>query len=147
MILLFVPETKGLTLEQLDEVFNIKTSEHMAHGMEELRWFFSTYILRQVRRKPVLLTFEENEPRYVDPKELRSFEEVPMGGWEPDRSRSRSMDMRSSAEASGVVGRDEGRFDRITSRESRVDRQSWDRRAERTYSRDSRVGRVTSRDP
>ncbi|KAF2715807.1 hypothetical protein K504DRAFT_478840 [Pleomassaria siparia CBS 279.74] len=62
MILLFVPETKDLTLEQLDEVFGYGTKDHMRHGMEQLRWFLGRYVLRRKGlREPVFIAKEEEE--------------------------------------------------------------------------------------
>lgn len=64
MILLFVPETKGLTLEQLDQVFEKPTSEYMKHGMDQLRWFFGYYIQRKAYlwdQKPVFLRQDQPE--------------------------------------------------------------------------------------
>lgn len=39
MILLFVPETKDLTLEQLDQVFERPTRDYIKHGLDQLGWF------------------------------------------------------------------------------------------------------------
>jgi hypothetical protein len=62
MILLFVPETKDLTLEQLDQVFSFGTSEHMAHGMAQLRWFISHYLMgKRSMKRPVFLHSEDPE--------------------------------------------------------------------------------------
>lgn len=63
MILLFVPETKDLTLEELDQVFQYTTREHMKHGMAELKWFVKWYILRKRTNvnRPVFIQKEEPE--------------------------------------------------------------------------------------
>ncbi|KAF2797483.1 hypothetical protein K505DRAFT_235427 [Melanomma pulvis-pyrius CBS 109.77] len=62
MILLFVPETKDLTLEQLDQVFSYGTREHMRHGMAQLRWCIAKYLLRRKGlKKPVFLSKEDPE--------------------------------------------------------------------------------------
>lgn len=60
-ILLFVPETKDLTLEQLDKVFEYSTKRHMTHGMDQLKWFIGTYLMHKKMRRPVLLTKEDPE--------------------------------------------------------------------------------------
>ncbi|KAF2814572.1 putative MFS myo-inositol transporter [Mytilinidion resinicola] len=61
MILFLVPETKSLTLEQLDDVFHISLANHAMHGLKELRWFFQRFILRRKRcRRPILI------PRHQD---------------------------------------------------------------------------------
>ncbi|KAF1927013.1 uncharacterized protein M421DRAFT_102106 [Didymella exigua CBS 183.55] len=76
MILLFVPETKGLTLEQLDQVFEKPTSEYVKHGMDQLKWFIGYYIQRKHHlwvERPVFLRQEQVE-LVVDP-----FSNVVMG--------------------------------------------------------------------
>jgi hypothetical protein len=45
LILLFVPETKDLTLEQLDETFSIKTAEHIRYGLAQCRYFVCRYLM------------------------------------------------------------------------------------------------------
>ncbi|KAF2014555.1 hypothetical protein BU24DRAFT_371260 [Aaosphaeria arxii CBS 175.79] len=55
-ILFFVPETKDLTLEDLDQVFGYRTREHMRHGIDQLTWFIGRFIFgRKNLRKPVFL--------------------------------------------------------------------------------------------
>lgn len=79
MILLFVPETKDLTLEELDKVFQQPTKDHMAHGMAQLKWFIGTYIMHKKMRRPVLLTKEEpDEPIPVQARYRQGFEEMEM---------------------------------------------------------------------
>lgn len=46
-VLLFVPETKGKTLEELDQVFGVRTRDHAAYGVRQARYFIARYILRQ----------------------------------------------------------------------------------------------------
>jgi hypothetical protein len=46
-VLLFVPETKGKTLEELDQVFSIPTRQHAAWGARQVPYVFRKYILRQ----------------------------------------------------------------------------------------------------
>lgn len=47
MILLFVPETKALTLEELDQVFSVPTSKHMSYQLRNGLWHFRVWVLRQ----------------------------------------------------------------------------------------------------
>ncbi|WWD16919.1 hypothetical protein CI109_101351 [Kwoniella shandongensis] len=48
MIFFLLPETKQLTLEELDYVFGVPTSHHIAYqGRTWLPWFIKRYILRQ----------------------------------------------------------------------------------------------------
>lgn len=54
LVLLFLPETKGKTLEELDQVFSVPTRTHAAYGIRQVGYFFNRYILwRKV--KPVTL--------------------------------------------------------------------------------------------
>lgn len=75
MILLFVPETKGLTLEQLDQVFEKRTAEYVRHGMDQLRWFIGYYIRMKKYlwdRAPVFLP--RDQPKRVhDPRGDRAI--------------------------------------------------------------------------
>ncbi|KAI9793025.1 MAG: hypothetical protein M1833_000846 [Piccolia ochrophora] len=47
LVLLFVPETKGKTLEELDQVFSVPTRIHAAYGLRQIPYFCKRYILRQ----------------------------------------------------------------------------------------------------
>lgn len=47
LILLFLPETKGKTLEELDQVFSVPTHVHAAYGIRQLGYVFKRFILRQ----------------------------------------------------------------------------------------------------
>jgi MFS family permease len=70
LILLFVPETKDLTLEELDQVFETSTRDYIKHGLAQLRWFISYYILRRTwlrNRRPIFLRPVEPRRRY-DPR-------------------------------------------------------------------------------
>ncbi|KAM3071478.1 hypothetical protein ACMFMF_007949 [Clarireedia jacksonii] len=60
-VLLFVPETKGKTLEELDQVFSIPTREHAAWGARQIPYVFRKYILRQDIQPEVLLVPERVE--------------------------------------------------------------------------------------
>ncbi|RWR00157.1 MFS sugar transporter [Paecilomyces variotii] len=47
LVLLFVPETKALTLEELDQVFSVPTSKHAAYQVRNAIWHFRVWALRQ----------------------------------------------------------------------------------------------------
>ncbi|WOO84256.1 Putative metabolite transport protein YwtG [Vanrija pseudolonga] len=49
-VLLFLPESKGLTLEELDQVFSVPTGVHAKYQLWNLGWHFRHYILR--RKEP-----------------------------------------------------------------------------------------------
>ena len=42
-----MPETKGKTLEELDQVFSVPTHIHAAYGFRQIPYFFKRYLLRQ----------------------------------------------------------------------------------------------------
>lgn len=45
LVLLFLPETKGKTLEELDQVFGMSTHAHAAYGLRQIPYFIKRYIL------------------------------------------------------------------------------------------------------
>jgi hypothetical protein len=47
LILLFVRETKGRTLEELDQVFSIPMKQHAAYGLRQVPYGIRKFILRQ----------------------------------------------------------------------------------------------------
>ncbi|GAA5833127.1 hypothetical protein JCM3766R1_001406 [Sporobolomyces carnicolor] len=47
LVWLFMPETKALTLEELDQVFSVPTKKHAAYHIRQLPYNFRRYILRQ----------------------------------------------------------------------------------------------------
>jgi hypothetical protein len=47
LVLLFVPETKEKTLEELDAVFNVPLRSTMAYGIRQFFYFGSHYVLRR----------------------------------------------------------------------------------------------------
>lgn len=51
LVLLFLPETKTLTLEELDVVFSIPTTKHASYQLRQIPYFFRRYIFRQKVRK------------------------------------------------------------------------------------------------
>ncbi|KAK4083366.1 hypothetical protein Purlil1_10777 [Purpureocillium lilacinum] len=60
LILLFVPETKALTLEELDQVFNVSTRKHMSYQIKNSIWHFRKYVLRQ-RLEPLPPLYRHEE--------------------------------------------------------------------------------------
>ncbi|KAK9369828.1 hypothetical protein V1509DRAFT_562081 [Lipomyces kononenkoae] len=55
LVLLFVPETKSLTLEELDKVFGVTTRTHAKYQASKLPFWYRRYILRQDVEEPVPL--------------------------------------------------------------------------------------------
>lgn len=47
LVLLFFPETKELTLEELDAVFSVPTHKQAIHGMKEPPYWINKYVLRR----------------------------------------------------------------------------------------------------
>jgi MFS family permease len=47
LVLLFLPETKALTLEELDQVFSISTRKHASYQIKNAVWHFRVWVLRQ----------------------------------------------------------------------------------------------------
>jgi hypothetical protein len=59
LILMFMPETKGKTLEELDQVFSVPTKVHAAYGLRQIPYFIKRYLFRK-RIKPEILYEMEN---------------------------------------------------------------------------------------
>ncbi|KAE8375987.1 hypothetical protein BDV26DRAFT_294505 [Aspergillus bertholletiae] len=59
LILLLMPETKGKTLEELDQVFSVSTTFHASYGLRQIPYFFQRYILRHSVRPEVLYERED----------------------------------------------------------------------------------------
>lgn len=67
LVLLFMRETKGKTLEELDQVFGVPTKVHVAYGIKEIGWFFKRYVLFQKGAKaPVLYEKEDYDDEVSD---------------------------------------------------------------------------------
>ena len=47
LVLLFMPETKGKTLEELDQVFALPTRLHAGYGLRQIPYFAKRYLLRK----------------------------------------------------------------------------------------------------
>lgn len=46
-VLLFLPETKELTLEELDQVFSVPTWKHSSYQLKKVAWVVKRYVLRR----------------------------------------------------------------------------------------------------
>ncbi|KAJ4311885.1 hypothetical protein N0V84_010205 [Fusarium piperis] len=56
LILLFVPEIKALTLEELDQVFGVSTRKHTRYQIKHAVWHFRKWVLRQDLEPPPSFT-------------------------------------------------------------------------------------------
>lgn len=60
LVLLFVPETKEKTLEELDEVFDVSLRRQAAYGLKQVPYFFKRFVFRRKGvEKPVVPHEEE----------------------------------------------------------------------------------------
>ncbi|KAJ4297671.1 hypothetical protein N0V90_005565 [Kalmusia sp. IMI 367209] len=59
LVLLFMPETKGKTLEELDQIFSVPTRVHAAYGLRQIPYFFNRYLLRRKVQPEQLYDAEE----------------------------------------------------------------------------------------
>jgi hypothetical protein len=62
-VLFFVPETKGRSLEELDQVFSVRTRDHAAYGARQVGYFVNRYILRKDVQPEDLYALKEVEHR------------------------------------------------------------------------------------
>ena len=53
VVLFTLPETKALTLEELDFVFSISTTRHARYQLKNTIWHFRRYVLFQRNLKPL----------------------------------------------------------------------------------------------
>lgn len=65
LVLFFLPETKGRTLEELDRVFEVPTRVHAKWGAAQVPYFIKRYIFRQDVEPPVLLDLSDT-PHHPD---------------------------------------------------------------------------------
>lgn len=72
---MFMPETKGKTLEELDQVFSVPTRFHAAWGLRQIPYVIKRYVFRQKGIKPEVLY--ENEDT-VPGTEQHVFRELGM---------------------------------------------------------------------
>jgi hypothetical protein len=66
LILMFVPETKALSLEELDAVFSVSTRRHATYQLRQVPIWIKKHILH---RKDV----QEQEPLYEVTKDQQTF--------------------------------------------------------------------------
>lgn len=80
-----MPETKGLSLEELSEVFKIPTAMHARFGLDQARAFFNWCLSRNPGlQMPVLL---DKSPNSTNARRgfTEEIEEIKHGFTEPDR--------------------------------------------------------------
>ena len=56
---MFLPETKGKTLEELDQVFSVPSRFHAAYGLRQIPYFIKRYILFQDVKPEILYEKED----------------------------------------------------------------------------------------
>ncbi|KAL8679738.1 MAG: hypothetical protein Q9224_000276 [Gallowayella concinna] len=64
LILMLMPETKGKTLEELDQVFSVPTNVHARYGLRQLRYFARRYVMRRHVEPETL--YEHEDTRDLD---------------------------------------------------------------------------------
>ncbi|PVH15862.1 uncharacterized protein CXQ87_003719 [Candidozyma duobushaemuli] len=74
LVLLFLPETKGLTLEELDSVFGVSLRKHAIYRARQALWCFRVWILRE-KLKPMPFLYE-HQKRYYQEKGLELDPEI-----------------------------------------------------------------------
>lgn len=58
-----LPETKNLTLEELDNIFNVRNRDHARYYLEKFPWYIKKNILRQdVAPIAPLYAFDQRSP-------------------------------------------------------------------------------------
>ncbi|KAJ5081305.1 Major facilitator superfamily domain general substrate transporter [Penicillium alfredii] len=62
LVLLFLPETKGKTLEELDQVFSVSTCFHAQYGLRQIPYCVKRYLLRRDVRPETLWEREDAAP-------------------------------------------------------------------------------------
>ncbi|BGP18281.1 hypothetical protein JCM10213v2_006341 [Rhodosporidiobolus nylandii] len=74
LVLLFCPETKQFTLEELDEVFSMSTSRQIKYGLESPAYWTKRYLLRQKIHRTALHEYHPSEEK--DKPEVEHREKV-----------------------------------------------------------------------
>ncbi|KAM0155499.1 hypothetical protein ACHAPG_005847 [Botrytis cinerea] len=74
LTLLFVPETKNKTLEELDQVFNVPTRKHAAYGWSQFIYPIRRHVLRMDVERPKLYENfgEDNNHHYSPTSSMRA---------------------------------------------------------------------------
>ncbi|KAM0176811.1 hypothetical protein ACHAPF_004668 [Botrytis cinerea] len=74
LTLLFVPETKNKTLEELDQVFNVPTRKHAAYGWSQFTYPIRRHVLRMDVERPKLYENfgEDNNHHYSPTSSMRA---------------------------------------------------------------------------
>ena len=75
LALLFVPETKGKTLEELDQVFSVPTHVHAAYGLRQVPYFIRRYILRQSVQPERLYERDDDDLGTTEPTTNARFDD------------------------------------------------------------------------
>ncbi|PNS16895.1 hypothetical protein CAC42_4859 [Sphaceloma murrayae] len=58
LVLLFLPETRQRSLEELDAVFSVATHKQAAHGLKQIPFFFNKYLFRRDVKLDPLIDFD-----------------------------------------------------------------------------------------
>jgi hypothetical protein len=68
-------ETKGKTLEELDQVFSVPTRLHAAYGLRQIKYFINRYLLRRNVQPEVL--YQHVDPDAIDAEKAEQTEKSP----------------------------------------------------------------------
>ena len=74
-LLIVHSETKGKTLEELDQVFNVPTRLHAAHGLRQIKYSINRYLLRRNVQPEVL--YQHVDPDAIDAEKAERTEKSP----------------------------------------------------------------------
>lgn len=77
----FLPETKNLTLEELDSVFTVRNRDHSGYYLKKLPWYVNKYALRRdVDPFPPLYEFSDGSGNPLSEKPAVQHNEGPLTG-------------------------------------------------------------------
>lgn len=85
----FLPETKNLTLEELDNVFNVKNRDHCGYYVKKMPWYLKKATGRDVEPFPPLYAFAANDGYY--PQEKPSVRHAEINPAENNSEKGRVM--------------------------------------------------------